>query len=129
QLRAFQEHRTTLLLPCFQEEFTQRLYATYVSYLPPEAFIYCLNKNQDERGALAEFLKSPTCGQIFVSRTKPGITRGNHFHHTKTEKFFVLEGEALIRFRRLGATDIIEHRVAGRDFTVVDIPPGYTHSI
>ena len=68
-------------------------------------------------------------GQIFVSRTKPGITRGNHYHHTKTEKFLVLEGEAVIRFRHIEGDEILEYPVSGEDYRVVDIPPGYTHSI
>jgi UDP-2-acetamido-2,6-beta-L-arabino-hexul-4-ose reductase len=100
-----------------------------VSYLDGPEFGYSLKKRLDPRGSLAEFLKSETGGQIFVSRTKPGITRGNHFHHTKTEKFLVLEGQAVIRFRRIGQNEVIEHKVDGRDYRVVDIPPGYTHSI
>jgi UDP-2-acetamido-2,6-beta-L-arabino-hexul-4-ose reductase len=83
----------------------------------------------DERGSLAEFLKSPSMGQIFVSRTKPGIIRGDHYHHTKTEKFFVLEGEAVIRFRHIEEDEILEYPVNGEKYQVVDIPPGYTHSI
>ncbi len=83
----------------------------------------------DNRGGLAEFLKSPSFGQIFVSRTKPGIVRGNHYHHTKTEKFFVVEGEAVIRFRHILGTEVIEYRVNGKEYRVVDIPPAYTHSI
>jgi UDP-2-acetamido-2,6-beta-L-arabino-hexul-4-ose reductase len=129
QLQEFRQHRSTLCLPCFSDDFTQRLYATYVSYLEPSDFVYDLGKREDERGTLAEFLKSKQFGQIFVSRTKPGVTRGNHFHHTKAEKFLVLEGDAVIRLRRFGATQMVEHCVGGRDFRVVDIPPGYTHSI
>jgi UDP-N-acetylglucosamine 2-epimerase len=78
---------------------------------------------------LAEFIKSPPFGQIFVSRTRPGITRGNHFHQTKTEKFLVLEGEAIIRFRHIQSQEIIEYAVCGEDYRVLDIPTGYTHSI
>jgi UDP-2-acetamido-2,6-beta-L-arabino-hexul-4-ose reductase len=74
-------------------------------------------------------LKSPHFGQIFVSRTLPGITRGNHYHDLKVEKFCVLEGEAVIRFRPVLDDEVTEHRVSGRDFKVVDIPPGMTHSI
>jgi UDP-2-acetamido-2,6-beta-L-arabino-hexul-4-ose reductase len=98
-----------------------------------------LDNKTDHRGCLAEFLKSPSFGQIFVSRTKPGITRGNHYHHTKTEKFLVVEGEAIVRLRKIGKSNelrvtseqslVIEYRVKGEEFRVVDIPPGYTHSI
>jgi UDP-2-acetamido-2,6-beta-L-arabino-hexul-4-ose reductase len=78
---------------------------------------------------LAEFVKSDNVGQIFVSRTVPGITRGNHYHHTKTEKFFVLEGRALIRMRQIHGSEVVEYEVSGEDFRVIDIPPGFTHSI
>jgi UDP-2-acetamido-2,6-beta-L-arabino-hexul-4-ose reductase len=83
----------------------------------------------DARGSLSEFVKGASFGQIFVSRTKPGITRGNHFHHTKTEKFLVLEGYALIRFQHILSGEYTEYPVRGEEYKVVDIPPGYTHSI
>ena len=154
RLQSFQDSRKTLLLPSFADDFTRCLYATYLSYLDGQDFAYSLDKKTDNRGELAEFIKSPHFGQIFVSRTRPGITRGNHYHHTKTEKFLVLEGDAIIRFRPIqsevgpssasahsiphsapptpsseSVSPLIEHRVSGRDFRVVDIPPGYTHSI
>lgn len=128
-IRSFRSSRETLLLPDFADPLVRKLYATYLSYLPPAEFSYPLLQRSDQRGSLAEFLKSATFGQIFLSRTKPGISRGNHYHHTKTEKFMVVEGEAIIRFRRIGTEAVVEHRVAGTDFKVVDIPPGYTHSI
>ncbi|NTW63630.1 MAG: SDR family oxidoreductase, partial [Chlorobiaceae bacterium] len=126
---SFRQSRQTLVLPGFDSRFVKVLYATYLSYLDGEDFAYGLTIRSDERGSLAEMMKSGAFGQIFVSRTKPGITRGNHYHHTKTEKFMVVEGDALIRFRRIDGTEVIEHRVAGREFRVVDIPPGYTHHI
>jgi len=126
---SFRESRETLEMPGFDSDFIKALYATYLSYLDGEAFAYQLQIRSDERGSLAEMMKSPSFGQIFVSRTKPGITRGNHYHHTKTEKFMVVEGEAVIRFRRIDGPEIIEHRVSGNEFKVVDIPPGYTHHI
>lgn len=157
KLRSFRDSRQTLQLPNLEDAFTRCLYATYLSYLEGPDFAYNLRQKTDERGALAEFLKSAQFGQLFVSRTKPGVTRGNHFHHTKAEKFLVVEGEGIIRFRHIlgvgqsaggnaPSTDnggqkaadgrpksvgpeIIEHRVSGNDFRVVDIPPGYTHSI
>lgn len=129
KIRSFRDSRVSLVLPSFEDEFTRRLYATYLSYLDGPDFAYALQERVDARGSLAEFMKSAQFGQIFVSRTKPGITRGNHYHHTKTEKFMVVEGEAVIRFRPIAGEEIIEHRISGRDFKVVDIPPGYTHSI
>lgn len=148
RIRAFRESRRSLRVPDFADEFNRCLYATYLSYLEGADFAYALEQKTDPRGSLAEFVKSPAAGQIFVSRTKPGITRGNHFHHTKTEKFLVVEGEAIVRFRKIGgrprtpaatasaggttaepAPEVIAHPVSGKEFKVVDIPPGYTHSI
>ena len=136
RIRSFRDSRTTLVMPSFDDALTRWLYATYLSYLEGADFSYNLDLKTDNRGCLAEFMKSEHFGQIFVSRTKPGITRGNHYHQTKTEKFLVVEGEAVIRFRsvqrsevRDQRSDVIEYRVSGREFRVVDIPPGYTHSI
>ena len=129
QIEMFRDSRHSLLLPDFSDTFTKRLYATYISYLKDNDFAYHLKIREDVRGELSEFLKQANFGQLFISRTKPGITRGNHFHHTKVEKFLVVEGDAVIRFRQIDGTDLIEYRVSGRDFKVVDIPPGYTHSI
>jgi UDP-2-acetamido-2,6-beta-L-arabino-hexul-4-ose reductase len=128
-IRSFRTSRQSLRMPAFQDPLVRRLYATYLSYLEPGDFKYGLELKCDNRGGLAEFLKSPAFGQIFVSHTKPGITRGNHYHHTKTEKFFVVQGQAVIRFRHIMEKKVIEHYVSGRDYRVVDIPPGYTHSI
>lgn len=128
-IRSFRQIRSTLHVPDFGDEFARKLYGMYLTYLKPDNFAYNLERKEDNRGSLAEFVKSYPFGQIFVSRTHPGITRGNHYHDTKTEKFLVLEGEAVIRFRHVRTGDLIEYRVAGRDLRVVDIPPGYTHSI
>jgi UDP-2-acetamido-2,6-beta-L-arabino-hexul-4-ose reductase len=128
-IQSFRRSRETLELPSFADLFTRRLYATYLSYLDGDQFSYALERKCDARGSLAEFIKQPHFGQVFVSRTKPGVTRGNHYHHTKTEKFFVVEGDAVIRLRPIAGGDVIEHRVSGKDFRVVDIPPGYAHSI
>lgn len=128
-IQSFRDSRQSLVLPSFDDAFVRRLYVTYLSYLDGHDFSYPLQQRSDPRGTLAEFMKSPPFGQIFVSRTKPGVTRGNHYHHAKTEKFLVVEGEAIVRFRAIEGTEIIEHRVSGRVFRVVDIPPGYTHSI
>jgi UDP-2-acetamido-2,6-beta-L-arabino-hexul-4-ose reductase len=128
-LYGFRGHRNSLQIPVSNDPFVLRIYATYLSYLEGIDFGYKLGIKKDSRGSLAEFLKSPCFGQIFISRTKPGITRGNHYHHTKTEKFLVVQGKALIRFRHIQSDEIIEHSVSGDEFRVVDIPPGYTHSI
>jgi UDP-2-acetamido-2,6-beta-L-arabino-hexul-4-ose reductase len=129
RIRSFHDMRTNLLTPDFAVRFNQQLYATYLFYLPDEARRQQLEIKSDQRGGLAEFIKSKHCGQIFISRTRPGITRGNHYHHTKTEKFFVVEGEGVIRMRRIESSEVVEYRVRGEVFQVVDIPPGYTHSI
>lgn len=134
-IQGFRQSRRTLTLPSLADPFTRNLYATYLSYLSTPDFAYNLDIKADNRGALAEFMKSPHLGQIFVSRTKPGITRGNHYHHTKVEKFLVLNGDAVVRFRSIqplpaeSKTGVIEYHVSGKDFRVIDIPPGYTHSI
>jgi UDP-2-acetamido-2,6-beta-L-arabino-hexul-4-ose reductase len=128
-IKKFKNFRANLRVPEFDDPFIYRLYATYLSYLDGNDFAYGLDVKTDARGSLAEFLKSESFGQVFISRTKPGITRGNHYHHTKAEKFFVVQGKALIRFRHIQRDEIIEHAVSGEDFRVVDIPPGYTHSI
>jgi len=128
-IRSFREMRKTLVLPGLNDAFTRKLYGTYLSYLEPDAFAYDLAQRCDPRGCLAEFVKSPAFGQIFVSTTKPGVTRGGHYHHTKTEKFLVLQGDAIVRFRQIEGEEILEYPVQGKDFRVIDIPPGYTHDI
>ncbi len=128
-IQSFRQMRKSLYLPDFSGDFARKLYGTYLSYLDAGDFAYDLEQKCDARGCLAEFVKSKPFGQIFVSRTHPGITRGNHYHHTKTEKFLVVEGEAIIRFRPVQGGAILEYRVSGRDLRVVDIPTGYTHSI
>ena len=125
----FKKMRTSLHLPVLDNDFDRALYGTYLSYLDIRDFEYGLEKRSDQRGSLAEFLKSSSMGQIFVSRTKPGIIRGDHYHHTKTEKFLVLQGTAIIRFRHIDSDQVLEYRVRGEDYRVLDIPPGYTHSI
>ena len=129
RIQAFHDMRDTLTLPDFSDGFNRTLYATYLSYVPADARGYTLSVRADARGSLAEFIKQKSMGQIFVSRTKPGVTRGNHYHHTKTEKFFVLEGKGLIRIRNIGESGVEEYLVVGDDYQVVDIPPGCTHSI
>jgi UDP-2-acetamido-2,6-beta-L-arabino-hexul-4-ose reductase len=126
---SFSAIRATLELPDFSDLLVKKLYSVYISYLEGEARTYTLDVKSDDRGSLAEFIKRPEMGQIFVSRTKPGITRGNHYHLTKPEKFLVLEGQAVIRLRRIDSDEVQEHWVCGEDYRVVDMTPGWTHSI
>jgi UDP-2-acetamido-2,6-beta-L-arabino-hexul-4-ose reductase len=128
-IQKFRAMRKTLVVDDMSDRFLKTLYATYLSYLEKDDFGYHLTEGKDDRGVLAEMFKSNPFGQIFVSRTKPGITRGNHYHHSKTEKFCVLEGEAVIRFRHILGKEVITYPVSGMELKIVDIPPGYTHSI
>jgi len=128
-LVSFQEGRKKSLLPDLSDPLTKYLYSTYVSFLDPDDLAYPVDLKTDDRGWLFELVKSPKAGQIFVSRTKPGITRGNHYHDTKIEKFCVIQGQGIIRFRHVWGNEIIEYPVDDRAIRVVDIPPGYTHSI
>jgi UDP-2-acetamido-2,6-beta-L-arabino-hexul-4-ose reductase len=129
RIQAFHDMRITSILPDFADWFNRALYATYLSYVPAAGMQHNLEIKSDARGSLVEFIKEKHFGQIFVSRTKPGITRGNHYHHTKTEKFFVVEGDGLIRMRAIEADQVLEYSVMGSTYQVVDIPPGFTHSI
>lgn len=129
KLESFKSFRQDLLLPDFADEFVKKLYATYLSYLDPGNLSYALDKKSDNRGYLGEFLKAACFGQIFVSNTFPGIIRGNHYHNTKAEKFLVVEGEGVIALRDIHCSRIVEFKVNGCDLRVIDIPPGYTHSI
>lgn len=129
-LYRFRESRESLMVPDVTEgSFAKKLYSTYLSFLPEDSFSYPLTMHEDERGSFTEILKSLNCGQVSVNVSKPGIVRGNHWHHTKNEKFVVVSGEGLIRFRKHGSDEIIEYRVSGKKLEVVDIPTGYTHSI
>lgn len=128
-LKMFRNMRKSLLIPDLSDGFNKALYSTYLTYLEEDDFSYFLDKKEDNRGWLAELVKSPQFGQMFVSKTHPGITRGNHWHHTKTEKFIVIQGQANIRFRKIDEDKVIEYIVDGEKPQVLDIPPGYTHSI
>jgi UDP-2-acetamido-2,6-beta-L-arabino-hexul-4-ose reductase len=129
RIQAYHEMRSSLLVPDFSLPFNRYLFATYLSYVEPDGREYALRIKSDQRGNLAEFIKSRQFGQIFLSRTHPGVTRGNHYHHTKAEKFFVIAGEGVIRMRQIHRNDVVEYRVKGEDYRVVDIPPGHTHNI
>lgn len=122
--------RSTLVVPDLEDQLNKYLYATFISYLATDNFSYQLDLHSDDRGWLAEFIKSEQFGQIFISKTKPGISRGDHWHHTKIEKFLVVEGSGKISFRnKVNAQDIISYNVNGDTPTVIDIPTGYVHSI
>ena len=125
----FYESRTNLTIINMQDELMKKLYSTYLSYLPERKFSYPLRMNIDHRGSFTEFIKTVDRGQVSVNISKPGITKGNHWHHTKNEKFLVVSGEGIIRFRKIGESEVIEYRVSGKNLEVVDIPVGYTHNI
>jgi len=131
----FKEGREKSLIPDLSNPLVKCLYATFVSFYDVHNLGYPVDLKTDGRGWLFELIKSRQAGQIFVSRTRPGITRGNHYHDTKIEKFCVIQGEGVIRLRPLTSdlrsltSDLIEYQVHDRDIRVVDIPPGYTHSI
>jgi UDP-2-acetamido-2,6-beta-L-arabino-hexul-4-ose reductase len=105
------------------------LHATYLSYLDENDFSYKPDSREDERGELVELLKSHHFGQIFVSSSHKGVVRGHHYHNTKTEKFCVIKGNAVIKFRHIFKEVVLSYFVSGENIEVVDIPPGYTHSI
>jgi len=128
-LYQFKESRDNLHIPDMGDAFTKKLYATYLSYLSEDNFSYPLKMNIDERGSFTEFLKSPDRGQVSVNISKPHITKGNHWHHTKNEKFLVVSGKGVVRFRKVDSDKIIEYFVSGDKMEVVDIPVGYTHNI
>lgn len=122
--------RTALVVPDLSDLLNKFLYATYISYISTDDFDYTLVKNSDNRGYLAEFIKSHQFGQIFISKTKPGISRGDHWHKTKIEKFFVVSGQAEITFRnKIDSQDVIRYTIDGDEMRVVDIPVGYIHAI
>lgn len=129
-IQSFKDSRTNLMLPYQGDEFAKKLYATYLSYLPEETgFAYPLNSHVDNRGSFTEFYRTDGYGQLSVNISKPGITKGNHYHHTKNEKFLVVKGTCSIKFRKIGDSNVYEYVCSGDNLTVVDIPCGYTHSI
>lgn len=111
------------------DSFSRKLYATYLSYLPEENFSYPLAMNIDKRGSFTEILRTLDRGQFSVNIIKPGITKGNHWHHTKNEKFIVVSGKAVIRLRRIDSDEVIQYHLNSAKIEAVDIPPGYTHNI
>ena len=129
-LYSFKASRETKQVPNVTEgSFSKKLYSTYLSYLPTDAFSYPLKMNIDERGSFTEILRTVNNGQFSVNISKPGITKGQHWHHTKNEKFLVVSGTGVIRFRKIDEDKVYEYFVSGDKLEVVDIPTGYTHNI
>lgn len=129
RILAFKRGRDSFEIPAIEDSLGKKLYSTYLSYLEPEDFSYKLKMNQDERGCFTEFLHLQDFGQISINVAKPGIVKGNHWHHTKAEKFLVVKGLAQIRFRHVITDETAEFIVSGKELEVIDIPVGYTHSI
>lgn len=133
----FKESRKTLNIPDMtMGSFSKKLYATYISYLPVSKFSYPLKMNMDERGSFTEILRTADRGQFSVNISKPGITKGQHWHHTKNEKFVVVSGKGLIQLRKIGKNTetgedypVVDCPVSGQEITAVDMIPGYTHNI
>lgn len=128
-LYSFKDSRKTLSVANMNRGVIKKLYSTYLSYLPEDEFAYDLRMNADARGSFTEFLRTDGQGQVSINISKPHIVKGNHWHHTKNEKFLVVKGTGVIRFRKIGADKVIEYPVSGDKLQVVDIPCGYTHNI
>jgi len=126
---SFKNSREERLIPDMSDAFTKKLYSTYLSYLPENQLSYELKMNVDNRGSFTEFIRTIDRGQVSVNISKPGIIRGNHWHHTKNEKFLVVSGKGVIRLRKIDSDEVIEYFVSGEKMEVVDVPPGYTHNI
>ena len=126
---SFKESREKLHIPDLADGFTKKLYSTYLSFLPDDKFSYLLKMNEDHRGSFTEFIKTAERGQVSINISKPGIVKGQHWHHTKNEKFLVVSGRGVIRFRKIDDNKIIEYLVSSEKLEVVDIPVGYTHNI
>lgn len=128
-IRAFHDSRTSLVTERVGAGLVRALYATYVSYLPVEAFAYDVPKHVDRRGVFVEMLKTPDCGQFSFFTAHPGVTRGGHYHHSKTEKFLVIRGDALFRFRHMQTGQMHELQTSGDKAQIVETVPGWTHDI
>ena len=129
-LYKFSKQPKTLLMPEIPDaSFEKKLYSTYLSYLPKHKVSFPLKMNIDERGSFTELLKTNTCGQVSVNISKPGITKGEHWHHSKWEFFIVVSGHGLIQERKIGTDEIIEFEVSGDKIEAVHMLPGYTHNV
>jgi UDP-2-acetamido-2,6-beta-L-arabino-hexul-4-ose reductase len=129
-LYRFAEQPKTLMIPEIPEgSFAKKLYSTYLSYLPKEKVAYPVKMNVDDRGSFTELVHLANCGQVSINISKPGITKGQHWHHTKWELFIVVKGHGLIQERKEGTDEVIEFEVSGDKIEVVHMLPGYTHNI
>ena len=129
-LNKFKNQSDTLIIPEIKtNSFEKKLYSTYLSYLPKSKIKFELKMNNDNRGSFTELLKTESCGQVSVNISKPGITKGNHWHNSKWELFIVVKGHALIQERKIGSDEIIEFEVSGDKIEAVHMLPGYTHNI
>lgn len=129
-LDSFKAQPQTLLMPEIPEgSFAKKLYSTYLSYLPKEKAIFPLKMNADARGSFTELLKTESCGQFSVNISRPGITKGQHWHHTKWEFFIVVSGKGLIQQRKIGTEEVLNFEVSGENIQAVHMLPGYTHNI
>jgi UDP-2-acetamido-2,6-beta-L-arabino-hexul-4-ose reductase len=129
QIQAFKVSRTSLTTERVGTGLVRALYATYVSYLPPELFAYSVPQYGDSRGVFAEMLKTPDCGQFSYFTAHPSVTRGGHYHHSKTEKFLVIKGQARFKFRHMGTGETHELMTTSDKAEVVETVPGWTHDI
>lgn len=129
-LNSFKRQTTTLVIPEIPDDsFAKKLYSTYLSYLPKNKVAFDLKMNKDERGSFTELIKTMNCGQISVNISKPGITKGQHWHNTKWEFFIVVSGHGLIEERKIGSDEVLQFEVSGEKITAVHMLPGYTHNI
>ena len=129
-LDQFKAQPNTLLMPQIpQGSFAKKLYSTYLSYLPKEKAVFSLKMNADDRGSFTELLKTENCGQFSVNISKPGVTKGQHWHHTKWEFFIVVSGRGLIQQRKVGTDEVLNFEVSGEQIQAVHMLPGYTHNI
>lgn len=129
-LEQFKAQPQTLFMPEIpQNSFAKKLYSTYLSYLPAEKAAFHLKMNVDDRGSFTELLKTKNCGQFSVNISKPGITKGQHWHHTKWEFFIVVSGHGLIEQRKVGSSEVLRFEVSGAQIQAVQMLPGYTHNI
>ena len=129
-LEGFKAQSETLVMPEIPcGSFAKKLYSTYLSYLPKERIAFPLKMNEDARGSFTELMKTASCGQFSVNISGPGITKGQHWHHTKWELFIVVSGHGLIQMRQIGSDEILEYEVSGDKIEAVHMLPGYTHNI
>ena len=129
-LYLFKDYKNTLLMPKIPDgSFAKKMFSTFLSYLPKEDVSTVLKMNTDDRGSFTEILKTEDCGQFSVNISKPGITKGQHWHNSKWELFVVVSGHGLIQQRKIGSDDVIEFEVSGKKIEAVAMLPGYTHNI